>query len=227
MLIEEARWFGQKIAAMDPASLFPLCNVGSSTDRFRRVEQPWIDEFIFRPARERGLQVVHMDVRSAPGVDVVGDLSDPPFLATLSDMGFQSVFCSNLLEHVTNRESLCKALVSLIRPGGHILVSVPYQYPFHLDPIDTGFRPDIEELASLFPSMHSVDGEIVTGGTYLDSLRRSPLVAIKTSLRILTPFYRPRAWLSVVCHLPWLSRHYQVTCLILVRQNSTESVSTR
>ena len=53
MLIEEAKWFGLKIESLDDSIVFPMLNVGSSTDRFRKIKQPWIDEYIFKPIREK------------------------------------------------------------------------------------------------------------------------------------------------------------------------------
>ena len=49
MLIQEAQWFAEQLALMEPAQVFPICNVGSSTEGFRTQDQPWIDELIFAP----------------------------------------------------------------------------------------------------------------------------------------------------------------------------------
>lgn len=78
MLFDEARWFGQRIAEMEPGDIFPMLNVGSSTEEFRTKKQPWIDQFIFKPIREKGYKVVHTDIKKDVGVDLVGDLTDPP-----------------------------------------------------------------------------------------------------------------------------------------------------
>lgn len=213
MLIEEARWFGQKIVTMDASSVFPMCNVGSSTDDFRRKEQPWIDEYIFKPARENRQVVKHLDIKDAPGVDIVVDLSDDRTLERLSKMGFRSVFCSNILEHVANREDVSRSLISLIPPGGYLFVSCPLRFPFHPDPIDTMFRPDVGELAGLFPGAQIYCGEIVTGGTYLDYLTGYKLA--KTLTRLIRPPRSNEGAPSLLSRIPWLFTNLQATCVIL------------
>src|SRR5205085_4736707 len=53
--------------------------------------------------------------------------------------------------HVTDRQIVCAAIWSLLPPGGFLILTVPYRFPYHEDPIDTMFRPSVEELAQLFP----------------------------------------------------------------------------
>lgn len=215
MLIEEAKWFNQKISSLNPDDIFPMCNIGSSTDVFRKKGQPWIDKYIFKPARDKNRIVKHLDIKEATGVDIVGNLSDNYFLEKLAKMEFKSVFCSNLLEHVQNRDEVCNILASIIIPKGYIFLSCPFRYPFHADPIDTMFRPNIRELANQLPKTHIVYGKIITDGTYLDYVIRDPLVLTKAIIRILIPFYEPMGWITALYHIPWLFNNFQATCLVL------------
>lgn len=219
MLIEEARWLGEQISLMTPTALFPMCNLGSSTETFRKQGQPWIDHYIFEPIRKMGGVVRHVDRRKGPGVDVVGDLSDPGFLAELSAMGFRSVVCSNLLEHISDREAVAEGVVSIVLPGGYIFATCPFQYPYHADPIDTLFRPGVEELVGLFPGTALVRGKTVTCGTYWDYVSRTPSELIRTAIGLLVPFYGPRNWYSTAMHLPWLFRNFEATCVVLLRDH--------
>ena len=152
MLFEEAKFIGDVMYKLRPEDVFPLCNLGSSDEELAKKRQPWIDEFIFKPAREKGYKVVNVDIKEHKGVDLVGDVTDPKFMKTLKKMGFKSVICSNLLEHVPekNREDICDSLIELIPKEGYFFISGPYKFPYHPDPIDTMFRPNIEEMASLF-----------------------------------------------------------------------------
>ena len=213
MLKEEAHWFGQQIAEADPASLFPMCNIGSSTESHRTEVQPWIDELIFRPAQARG-RVVHMDIKEAPGVDLVGDLADPRFLERLKSMGFQSVFCSNLLEHIEQPDDLCRTLATLLPERGLLFASCPHQYPYHPDPIDTMFRPGIGELAEMFPGTALLTSRLINEGRYLghqaEPLRTALLVA-----RGMMPFYRPKNWRMNRAYVPWIFRRVSAVCVIL------------
>jgi len=157
MFKEEARWLANIIYSLNPNTVFPILNIGSSNQKFREHEQPWIDELLFKPARTKGYSVIHADMKNDTGVDLVGDLCDLDFLQKLSEMNIQSVLCSNLLEHITNREEICQIISSIIPKAGYIFVTVPYKYPYHRDPIDTMFRPDIQELSSLFPDFKIVN----------------------------------------------------------------------
>ena len=215
MLAAEAKWLSSRIGSMAPEDIFPLCDVGSSTAEYREQVQPWIDSYIFRPIRERGGSVKHIDIKAAPGIDLVGDLSDSTFLKRLAGMEFRSVICANLLEQVTNREEIAAVIKGIVPPGGFLFITCPYRYPVHLDPIDTRYRPTVAELAGLFPGTTLVEGETVTNGTYWDAISGSPLTVVKTALRLLVPFYHYRNWITNINHLPWLRRHFQVTCVVL------------
>ena len=80
MQILEAQWLGDRLAEIADGELFPLLNVGSSTGEFRTTVQPHIDAKVFAPLRARGGKVLHLDIKAAEGVDIVGDLLDPGFL---------------------------------------------------------------------------------------------------------------------------------------------------
>lgn len=215
MMIQEARWFAEQLARLNPNLIFPMCNVGSSTGAFRTVEQPWIDGLIFDPLVQRGGAVRHLDIKQADGVDIVGDFEDLIFLQRLKTMEFKSVFCSNLLEHVAQRQEICRTMLSIVPSGGWLFLSVPYQYPYHPDPVDTGFRPTPEELAALFPGTRMVECAIVGGDTILQRRRGSPAALAFTLLRILFPFYKPVSWWRNRGYIPWWFRQLKASCVVL------------
>ena len=121
MLVREAKWFRDRLREDSPERLFPMLNVGSQTEDFRRIGQPWIDKYIFAPLRAAGHEVVHTDVKEAPGVDLVGDLLDPRFRDQLRRRRFRSILFSNVLEHVTQRETISQCLAEVVEPGGRLL----------------------------------------------------------------------------------------------------------
>jgi SAM-dependent methyltransferase len=213
MLKEEASWFGEQLGRFETAKIFPMCNVGSSTAAHRQQVQPWIEASIFGPARLRG-EVVHVDIKQAPGVDIVGDLFDPGFRARLHGMRFRSVFCSNLLEHVTDPRRMCEIIPSLLPKGGLLFASCPYRYPYHPDPIDTLFRPGTDELAAMFPGMAVVESRLIECGRYL-SCHNEPVRLALLAARSLAPFYRPRNWWQNGAYLPWIFRDVSAACVVL------------
>jgi SAM-dependent methyltransferase len=167
MLLREAQWLARRIEELGGARLYPMVNLGSQTEEFRVRTQPWIDQYLFAPARRHNRKVVHVDLQDAPGVDLVGDLTEPVFLRRLAELQIQSVLCNNLLEHVTNRERIAAAIVELLPPGGHVFLTVPLRFPYHPNPIDTMYRPRLHELLELFPGMHIVAGSELACGTIL------------------------------------------------------------
>ncbi|MDZ8055905.1 MAG: methyltransferase type 11 [Aulosira sp. ZfuVER01] len=220
MFREEARWLADIIYSLQPNSVFPMLNIGSSNKKFRESEQPWIDELLFKPARQKGYSVIHVDMKYDVGVDLVGDLRDPDFLHKLSELNIKSVLCSNLLEHVTNREEICKIISSIIPNNGYIFVTVPYQYPYHRDPIDTMFRPNIEELSKLFPDFKIVNGEIVAGGYLVQSTTIPPVIyTLAMLIRLILPIYQPLKWFDSLRYALWLFRDISVSCVLLEKVN--------
>ncbi len=215
MLLEEARWFGQMISETKADDVSPMLNIGSGTGELREERQPWVENEVFKVAADKGVKVLHTDLQNAPGVDLVGDLSDTEFRKKLQAMKFKSVFCSNLMEHITNREEVAELILSIIPVGAYLFLSCPYKYPYHPTPIDTGYRPTVEELAQLFPGTTIIKGELVTGGNYLQLITNNPLQI----LRIFMPFYRPKRWLGVISKLAYLFRNYQASCVLLRKDN--------
>jgi hypothetical protein len=222
MLIQEARWFADAIAGMDEESIFPMLNIGSHTEEYRKQHQPWIDRYIFGPLRERGNAVKHLDIRSATGVDIVGDLTDRTFLKELAAMEFKSVFSANLLEHLENRQEIAAVIASIVPVGGHLFVSCPFRFPFHADPIDTMFRPDIGALAALFTGTVIRRAAIVDCGSFagyvVARVCGHPLAFFRTLLRKGSQVDGPDGLGSIRHLLPWTFRRFQETCLVLQKE---------
>lgn len=223
MLIPEAKWFAARVKALPGESLFPLLNLGSQTGHFRKTEQPWLERYLFDPLQRRGGKIVHSDMQAAEGVDLSGDLSDPAFRERLRDMRFQSIVCSNLLEHVANREEFVRYITPILPVGGLLFVSVPNRFPYHPDPIDTLYRPTPEELAALFPGTEIVDKAIVRCGTYgfylFSRLCWSPLRTLGKFVprrkKAGSAGTSPEGGSPVKRLLPWLIRSFRVSCVIL------------
>jgi SAM-dependent methyltransferase len=231
MLAPEARWFARQLARFRNEALSPLVNLGSQSLAFRTQVQPWIDRFVFAPLRQRQIQVVHSDLQAADGVELVGDLADPAFLAQLKTMQFRAVICSNLLEHLVNPGLIAETIVDILEPGGLLFASVPYRFPYHADPIDTMYRPSPAELADLFPRTAILEQTILGGGnltTYvLGRLFGCPgrflrdVVGKKTidarqasgdkSEGSGSTSQKPGFWGM----LPWMVRRFQVSCVVL------------
>jgi hypothetical protein len=215
MFAAEARWLCERLAAYPPERLSPLVNFGSSTSEVRERVQPWIAEELFRPLAERGVAVIHVDKRAAPGVDVVADLTLPAGIARLRRLAPRAALCCNLLEHVADPALLARHCLDLLPEAGLLFVTVPFSYPHHRDPIDTLYRPSPEELARLFGGARLVEGMILDSGvSYLDEVRARPWLLLRHLARLPVPFLSPARWRRSVARLYWLFAPYRVTCAV-------------
>ena len=158
MFKEEALWIKSAIQKLRPIQdNNAVANIGSSTEYFRKVLQPHVDQNIISPLETAGWKVYHVDMKQEPGVDIVADVTKANFAAPYKQK-FALTICTNLLEHVEDIKLVAKNLADITCPGGHLLITVPYKYKKHLDPIDNGFRPTPKEIVDLFKE---VAGDIV------------------------------------------------------------------
>lgn len=207
MFPKEAKWFYDQISEKKSSEIFPLLNLGSSTGYFRTVMQPYIDSELFSPLRNQGRVIIHSDMKEADGVDVVGDINSEEVINKLKSYNIKSILCSHLLEHVEYPKAVAEAMMRLLPVGGYILVSCPFRYPYHPDPIDTMLRPTANELAGYFPGMEIVESVTISGGRYgkFDSTITGNISEL---IRLLMPFYKPNRWL-------WHFKETSATCVVL------------
>lgn len=213
MLAEEATWLAARLRELPVGSLSPLLNVGSGDRTFRERVQPYIEREVFAPLAARGVAVVHADRKPHAGVDVVADIFSDAGLAELAAIGPRAVLCSNVHEHVREPAELSRRLVALVPAGGHLLVTVPHSYPYHEDPIDTLLRPSVTELAGLHDGAALVEGAVVTGGTWRDSLRATPWRVFGDLVETVAAVVRTRS--TRHARPRWWGRAYAVSCVLL------------
>jgi len=127
--------------------------------------------------------------------------------------------CSNMLEHVFNAREIAAAIVELLPLNGLLVVTVPYKYPLHMDPIDTGFRPTPSEICEIFPHTQILSQKVVDVRRVIDGIYDSPLELPKMLIRIFLPFIRFQGWKTVVNKLLWLFKERSVSCVLLKKVN--------
>lgn len=210
MLRAEAEWLNGALSTL-PEDAFPLLNLGSSTRRFREVDQPFINELLFTPLDG---QVVHADLKPDDGVDVVLDFTSAADRERLrAEVGeIRSVLCSNMLEHlgIPPREAAMH-LLDLVPSGGHLLVSVPERFGYHEDPIDNGYRPTAAELAAIFPGCDVIASDDVPG-PILALHHASTRGWLRYLARVAVPFYKPKVWAGKIA---WFWRPALIACVLL------------
>ncbi len=218
MFEAEAIRLREILLARDDVS--PLLNLGSSSRAFREQAKPHIERELFAPLRAAGVAICHSDLKQADGVDLAGDIMDPVVRAQLKGRGFRTLLIANMLEHVRDRAAVTAACEEIVGPGGLILATVPASFPYHADPIDTGYRPRPEELAAAFRHSEPILAEQVKGLTYKEeiaargsSLRRE---LARTVGFVLISLARPKSFRARLSRWRWYRRPYAVS-LALVR----------
>lgn len=216
MLVEESIWISNILHKYLSVKNYPLLNIGSSTQSFREKIQPHIHRNVFLPLINKNLKIIHLDMKMDEGVDMIGDLSNVSFRNSIKTRGINSVLCSNLLEHLDDPKSICDSIVDLLNKGGLIIVTVPFNYPFHEDPIDTMFRPNVNELHKLFDGTKIIESEIVESeDSYLKDLLANKKYLGIMILRIIFPFYKPSQWTKILNDFVKASKKYSATCIIM------------
>jgi len=225
MKIEESIWIANNILKLAKPGQ-KLLNIGSSTGRFRNQIQPHITKNIFKPIEKNGIAVIHTDIQNSAGVDLVGDLLDEEFVKVLEREQFDFILCSNLLEHLEEIEPICRIIERILKKNGYAIITVPYNYPYHLDPIDNMFRPTVKELAENFSTLKNLNGEILeaksynsklntTENNYFQKLKNNPKMLLLILIRSLLPFYKFSVWKKTIFGVLRLFRPFSVTCLVL------------
>jgi SAM-dependent methyltransferase len=224
----DAEWLGRTLAQLSSEDVSPILNLGSSTQHFRTVTQPHIQELVFGPLEGRGIRVVHSDLKVAPGVDVSADIFDDADFARLKAVGARTVVCTHMYEHVRNRDELTRRLLELLPEGGRFFVTVPSSYHEHNDPIDTMFRPSPEALASMFQGQRILETKELTGETYWAHVRKRPVILFgRHFFRFLVPFLDWRAWKRSMRKLYWLFHPYKVAAVAGRKVGQASQVAVR
>jgi hypothetical protein len=197
----------------------PLLNLGSSTRAFREIAKPHIERELFGPLAKAGIAVFHSDLKQGEGVDLAGDVLDPAVRAALKARGFRSILIANMLEHVRDRGAVIAACEEIVGEGGLILATVPSSFPYHADPVDTGYRPSPAALAAAFTRSAPLLTDEVAGRTYREDMKARGSSFWKelgrTLLFALVSFARPKSFASRAHRWLWYRRRYRVSVVLV------------
>jgi hypothetical protein len=219
---EEAKWIGTILAKFRPRDISPVIELGTTSRRFREETKPHIARNVHFPLEKRGVRIVTTDLFPNEGVDIAGDIFSKDVQEQLVRVRAKCILVCNIFEHVTDVQDFASVCDKLIEPSALAIVTVPYSYPYHLDPIDTLFRPSPAQIAALFPAYNVLESQIVTSTTYADDLRASrtsilPVVAndIVRSALLRGGLQRTLARLH---RMAWLLRPYSVSCVAMQKR---------
>ncbi len=234
MLPKEADWL-LKNAVPKIENNTTLLNIGSSNKKFITKVQPHIYYNLIEPLYKKGIKIINVDIKKEKGVDIIANILDKSNRERIKNIDYKNILCSNVLEHIIDLKNFCDSLSELLPLEGYLIITVPYKYPYHPDPIDTMFRPSINQLEEYFHQMELVLGEIVDCGTvkeYQDYKRKikpiTEYISISKSILkqlILLCKFEKRGKNKIItkelCH----DSHYLVTCAIFRRKKYSLYIS--
>ena len=109
---------------------------------------------------------VGLDMREGPGVDVIADIVSDSWHRAGPEK-FNTVVCTETLEHVTDPWKAIDNIADALNPGGLCIVSVPFLWNFHDYPSDY-WRITPPGMELLFERAGFVEIDCRFGGQILD-----------------------------------------------------------
>lgn len=100
-----------------------MLDIGCGTRRYEWIFKDAVHQYI-------GLDWPQLESRALP--DVMGDAMMTPF----ADASFDVVLATELMEHLPSPEAFLREVARLLKPGGAVIMSVPFLEPLHEEPRD-------------------------------------------------------------------------------------------
>ena len=195
-----------------------IINLGSSNIKELGVKKPW-SQTIFEPYKNTNSKVIHVDSQKFPGVNIVQDLSLPNSFEIFKKLKGSKLFIlTNVLEHIPKKAhvELFNKIENSMGKGDGLIVSAPYDYPYHPDPIDNLYRPHPIDLEKLIALKWQASCIVICGSFMGEFKNMSFHKKIRKLFKIFWPFQSLRRWLE--CHrLIYLFRTYKISIVFGIK----------
>jgi hypothetical protein len=149
----------------------------------------------------------------------VQDLSQPNSLSFCDHLKGSKLFIlASVLEHIPKKAHVefLNRIYSKMKSKDGLIITLPYDYPYHADPIDNMYRPSPNELKKLLP-LTWLEAEIVSAGSYREEfMQMNTLKKIRKLLKPFWIFQKPSKWLENH-RLFYLFKNYQITIVFGIK----------
>jgi hypothetical protein len=217
MRFEEALKIGKIIKKYNAFN--NIINLGSGNVEQLNKAKPWVSEHVFDLFEKSQAKIVHVDAEDFPGVDIVQDLSQPNSLSFCDHLKGSKLFIlASVLEHIPKEAHVefLNRIYSKMKSKDGLIITLPYDYPYHADPIDNMYRPSPNELKKLLP-LTWLEAEILSAGSYREEfMQMNTLKKIRKLLKPFWIFQKPSKWLENH-RLFYLFKNYQITIVFGIK----------
>lgn len=126
----------QSVERLIPHASGWLLDVGTSEGPYREVFRPVVERYIgleYPPSiLDKQPDLWNILDRAKKSVEVFGDGNRLAF----RDACFDTVLCTEVLEHLPDPARVLREMARVLRPGGTLLLTVPFSQPLHELPSD-------------------------------------------------------------------------------------------
>jgi hypothetical protein len=217
MRFEEALKIGKIIKKYNAFN--NIINLGSGNVEQLNRTKPWVSEHVFDLFEKSQAKILHVDAKDFPGVDIVQDLSQPNSLSFCDHLKGSKLFIlASVLEHIPKKAHVefLNRIYSKMKSKDGLIITLPYDYPYHADPIDNMYRPSPNELKKLLP-LTWLEAEIVSAGSYREEfMQMNTLKKIRKLFKPFWIFQKPSKWLENH-RLFYLFKNYQITIVFGIK----------
>jgi SAM-dependent methyltransferase len=138
-------------------------DAGCGTQPFRAVVEGQVEHYLTLDVEARTEQV-----------DYIADLED---MGVVRDASIDTVLCSEVLEHVPHPERAVGEIARVLRPGGSLVITVPFMARLHEEPHDY-FRYPRQGLRGRLPDAGSELDDVVETGSLFSFLGHQVSVVV-------------------------------------------------
>ena len=97
-----------------------LLDVGCGIKPYEKVFGKYVDKYY-------GIEYSPESGFRGNRADVAGDAAEMPF----ADQSFDTILCTEVMEHVMHPEKVVAEFARILKPGGMVIITVPFFYPIH------------------------------------------------------------------------------------------------
>lgn len=97
-----------------------LLDVGCGVKPYEKLFAPYVEKYY-------GTEYSPESGYRGNRADVAGDAEAMPF----ADASFDTILCTEVMEHVMNPEKVAEEFARVLKPGGTVIITVPFIFPIH------------------------------------------------------------------------------------------------